>query len=105
MLRALIYYSGVSLLIFYLFVIVLLPWKCHSTDPWPLAGSWNIFTTIILLNILISLFSSAYSDVTDDAAANYLAFFASKLDSALRIHLPRSTFSNFRQDDRYDSGA
>ncbi|KAG9037681.1 hypothetical protein FRB95_004527 [Tulasnella sp. JGI-2019a] len=45
---------------------------------------WNIFTTIILLNVLISLFSSAYADVTDDAAANFLAFFASKTVAMIR---------------------
>lgn len=46
--------------------------------------SWNIFTTIVLLNILISLFSSAYEDVTDDAAAHFLAFFAGKTISMIR---------------------
>ncbi|KAG8881203.1 hypothetical protein FRB97_009772 [Tulasnella sp. 331] len=45
---------------------------------------WNIFTTLILLNVLISLFSSAYADVTDDAAANFLAFFASKTIAMIR---------------------
>ncbi|KAG8965432.1 hypothetical protein FRC05_003269 [Tulasnella sp. 425] len=45
---------------------------------------WNVFTTILLLNILISLFSSAYDDVTDDAAAHFLAFFASKTVSMIR---------------------
>ncbi|KAF7332263.1 hypothetical protein MKEN_00107500 [Mycena kentingensis (nom. inval.)] len=39
---------------------------------------WGVITCLILLNILISLFSSAYSDVVDDAEAQYLAFFASK---------------------------
>ncbi|KAF8339013.1 uncharacterized protein EI90DRAFT_3144233 [Cantharellus anzutake] len=36
---------------------------------------WSATVTVILLNILISLFSSAYDDVTKDAAAEYLAFF------------------------------
>ncbi|KIL00487.1 hypothetical protein PAXRUDRAFT_762456 [Paxillus rubicundulus Ve08.2h10] len=39
---------------------------------------WNLATAIILLNVLISLFSSAYSDVVDDAEAEYMAFFATK---------------------------
>jgi len=38
----------------------------------------------VLLNVLISLFSSAYSDVVDDAEAQYLAFFASKTISMIR---------------------
>ena len=62
---------------------------------------WNAVTAIILLNVLISLFSSAYSDVSnafilkfiyltqglkvvDDAEAQYLAFFASKTVSMIR---------------------
>ncbi|KAJ7752751.1 calcium activated cation channel [Mycena maculata] len=45
---------------------------------------WGVITCLILLNILISLFSSAYSDVVDDAAAQYLAFFASKTVGMIR---------------------
>ncbi|KAG6880157.1 hypothetical protein C0992_004609 [Termitomyces sp. T32_za158] len=45
---------------------------------------WNTVTAIILLNVLISLFSSAYSDVIDDAEAQYLAFFASKTIGMIR---------------------
>ncbi|KAF7301930.1 hypothetical protein MIND_00759100 [Mycena indigotica] len=45
---------------------------------------WGIITCLILLNILISLFSSAYSDVVDDAEAQYLAFFASKTIGMVR---------------------
>ncbi|KAA1466592.1 hypothetical protein DENSPDRAFT_811729 [Dentipellis sp. KUC8613] len=45
---------------------------------------WNVVTAIILLNVLISLFSSAYSDVVDDAEAQYLAFFAGKTVSMIR---------------------
>jgi len=59
-------------------------------------------TAIVLLNVLISLFSSAYSDVciltvcprvdheltgsqvVDDAEAQYLAFFASKTVGMIR---------------------
>jgi hypothetical protein len=45
---------------------------------------WNIVTTVILLNILISLFSSAYADVTDDAEAEFLAFFAGRTIGMIR---------------------
>ncbi|KAF5363683.1 hypothetical protein D9756_000150 [Leucocoprinus leucothites] len=45
---------------------------------------WNTITAIVLLNILISLFSSAYSEVIDNAEAQYLAFFASKTISMIR---------------------
>jgi len=45
---------------------------------------WNVATTVILLNVLISLFSSAYSDVVDDAEAQYLAFFAGKTVGMIR---------------------
>ena len=39
---------------------------------------------MILLNILISLFSSAYNDVVEDAAAEYLAYFADKTIGMIR---------------------
>jgi len=45
---------------------------------------WNTVTAIVLLNVLISLFSSAYSEVIDDAEAQYLAFFASKTVGMIR---------------------
>ncbi|KAJ7572505.1 hypothetical protein C8J56DRAFT_989280 [Mycena floridula] len=45
---------------------------------------WNVVTAIILLNVLISLFSSAYEDVVDDAEAQYLAFFAGKTVGMVR---------------------
>ncbi|KAJ7368610.1 hypothetical protein DFH08DRAFT_831810 [Mycena albidolilacea] len=45
---------------------------------------WGVITCLILLNILISLFSSAYQDVVDDAEAQYLAFFASKTVGMIR---------------------
>ncbi|KAL0580084.1 Calcium channel yvc1 [Marasmius crinis-equi] len=45
---------------------------------------WNVVTAIILLNVLISLFSSAYEDVVDDAEAQYLAFFAGKTVGMIR---------------------
>ena len=38
--------------------------------------SRNFLTTIILVNILIALFGSAYSDVEENATDEYLAFFA-----------------------------
>ncbi|KAG9317378.1 hypothetical protein JVU11DRAFT_1577 [Chiua virens] len=39
---------------------------------------WILATVVILLNVLISLFASAYSDVVADAPAEYMAFFAWK---------------------------
>ncbi|KIP12742.1 hypothetical protein PHLGIDRAFT_17507 [Phlebiopsis gigantea 11061_1 CR5-6] len=45
---------------------------------------WNVATVVILLNILISLFSSAYDDVVQDAAAEYLAYFAGKAVGMIR---------------------
>ncbi|KAG8799730.1 hypothetical protein FRC20_004856 [Serendipita sp. 405] len=45
---------------------------------------WCLVTTIVLLNILISLFATAYSDVIDNAEAQYLAFFAGKTVSMIR---------------------
>ncbi|KAF9226676.1 hypothetical protein BS17DRAFT_800677 [Gyrodon lividus] len=45
---------------------------------------WNLTTAVILLNVLISLFSSAYSDVVDDAEAEYMAFFAGKTIAMIR---------------------
>lgn len=45
---------------------------------------WNVVTALVLINVLISLFSSAYSDVVDDAEAEYLSFFATKTVSMIR---------------------
>ncbi|THH28802.1 hypothetical protein EUX98_g5390 [Antrodiella citrinella] len=45
---------------------------------------WNVATAVILLNILISLFASAYDDVVEDAAAEYLAYFANKAVDMVR---------------------
>jgi len=45
---------------------------------------WNVVTTVVLLNVLISLFSSAYEDVVDDAEAQFLAFFAGKTVGMIR---------------------
>ncbi|KAJ7068566.1 calcium activated cation channel [Mycena amicta] len=56
----------------------------HSPMGLVLYYFWGVITCLILLNILISLFSSAYSDVVDDAEAQYLAFFASKTIGMVR---------------------
>ncbi|KZT05660.1 calcium activated cation channel [Laetiporus sulphureus 93-53] len=45
---------------------------------------WNVVTAVILLNVLISLFSSAYNDVVEDAAAEYMTYFAGKVSSMIR---------------------
>ncbi|KDQ08892.1 hypothetical protein BOTBODRAFT_165491 [Botryobasidium botryosum FD-172 SS1] len=45
---------------------------------------WNVATAIILLNILISLFSSAYTDVTDAAEEEFLTYFAGKTIAMIR---------------------
>ncbi|KAG6378638.1 calcium activated cation channel [Boletus reticuloceps] len=45
---------------------------------------WNLSTAVILLNILISLFASAYSEVIGDAEAEYMAFFAWKTVAMIR---------------------
>jgi len=46
--------------------------------------AWTVLTIILLLNILIALFNSAYENVADDAIAQYMAFFTSKTVSAVR---------------------
>ncbi|EMD37252.1 hypothetical protein CERSUDRAFT_105290 [Gelatoporia subvermispora B] len=45
---------------------------------------WNVATAIIILNILISLFASAYDDIAEDASAEYLTYFASKVVGMIR---------------------
>ncbi|KAI0303946.1 hypothetical protein BC826DRAFT_201757 [Russula brevipes] len=45
---------------------------------------WNVATALVLINVLISLFASAYSDVVEDAEAEYLAFFAGKAVAMIR---------------------
>ncbi|KAI1796187.1 calcium activated cation channel [Ganoderma leucocontextum] len=45
---------------------------------------WNVATAVILLNVLISLFASAYEDVVNDAAAEYLTYFAGKVVGMIR---------------------
>jgi len=55
-----------------------------SPTPLILYYFWNVVTVLILINVLISLFSSAYSDVVADAEAEYLAFFAEKTVAMIR---------------------
>jgi hypothetical protein len=45
---------------------------------------WNVAIGIFLLNILISLFASAYQEIVDDAEAEYMAFFARKTVGMIR---------------------
>ncbi|KAG8218558.1 hypothetical protein J3R82DRAFT_4199 [Butyriboletus roseoflavus] len=45
---------------------------------------WNLSTVVILLNVLISLFASAYSEVVGDAEAEYMSFFAWKTVAMIR---------------------
>ncbi|THH13643.1 hypothetical protein EW146_g6604 [Bondarzewia mesenterica] len=56
----------------------------HSPAGLMLFYLWNVVTAIILLNVLISLFSSAYSDIVEDAEAEFLAYFAGKTVSLIR---------------------
>lgn len=46
--------------------------------------SWCILTLVLLLNILIALFGSAYSDAVSSATEVYMAFFAQKTIEAIR---------------------
>jgi len=45
---------------------------------------WVTVTAVILLNVLISLFASAYSEIVSDAEAQFLAFFAEKTIGMIR---------------------
>ncbi|WVR03896.1 hypothetical protein IAU60_000895 [Kwoniella sp. DSM 27419] len=45
---------------------------------------WNFVATIILVNVLIALFGSAYSDVTENETEEYLLFFAHKTIDLIR---------------------
>ncbi|KAH9927239.1 uncharacterized protein B0H18DRAFT_1084767 [Fomitopsis serialis] len=56
----------------------------NSTAGQWLYYGWNIATAVILINVLISLFSSAYDDVVEDAAAEYLTYFAGKVGGMIR---------------------
>ncbi|WRT65647.1 uncharacterized protein IL334_002592 [Kwoniella shivajii] len=46
--------------------------------------AWNFISTIILVNVLIALFGSAYQDVTDNETDEYLMFFAHKTIDLIR---------------------
>lgn len=46
--------------------------------------AWNFLTTIILVNVLIALFGSAYSEISENAVDEYLAFFAGKTIDMIR---------------------
>jgi hypothetical protein len=46
--------------------------------------SWCILTLVLLLNILIALFGSAYSDAVSSATEVYMTFFAQKTIKAIR---------------------
>ncbi|KAM0755923.1 calcium activated cation channel [Meredithblackwellia eburnea MCA 4105] len=45
---------------------------------------WSVLTLVILLNILVALFGSAYAECTDEAVPTFLAFFSGKTVSAIR---------------------
>ncbi|SCZ94771.1 BZ3500_MvSof-1268-A1-R1_Chr12-1g03647 [Microbotryum saponariae] len=46
--------------------------------------AWSVLTLVILLNILVALFGSAYAECTDEAVPTFLAFFSGKTISAIR---------------------
>ncbi|KAK8861535.1 hypothetical protein IAR55_002357 [Kwoniella newhampshirensis] len=46
--------------------------------------AWNFVSTIILVNVLIALFGSAYSDITENETEEYLLFFAHKTIDLIR---------------------
>ncbi|SGY20209.1 BQ5605_C017g08528 [Microbotryum silenes-dioicae] len=46
--------------------------------------AWSVLTLVILLNILVALFGSAYAECTDEAVPTFLAFFSAKTISAIR---------------------
>jgi diacylglycerol kinase len=37
---------------------------------------WSFLTLVILLNVLVALFNSAYEQVTDEAVPHFMAFWA-----------------------------
>ncbi|KAK4048507.1 Calcium channel yvc1 [Microbotryomycetes sp. JL201] len=45
---------------------------------------WSVLTLVILLNILVALFGSAYQECTDEAVPTFMAFFSGKTISAIR---------------------
>ncbi|GAA5988336.1 hypothetical protein JCM10908_002170 [Rhodotorula pacifica] len=46
--------------------------------------AWSVATIVILLNVLVALFSSAYEDCVDESEETFLAFFASKTVASIR---------------------
>ncbi|GAA5874877.1 hypothetical protein JCM1840_003912 [Sporobolomyces johnsonii] len=46
--------------------------------------AWSVITLVLLLNILIALFGSAYQECVDEAQPTFLSFFAGKTVSAIR---------------------
>ncbi|GAA6040060.1 hypothetical protein JCM8097_004760 [Rhodosporidiobolus ruineniae] len=46
--------------------------------------AWSVATIVILLNVLIALFSTSYSECVDDSEPTFLSFFAGKAIAAVR---------------------
>jgi hypothetical protein len=70
--------------------------------------AWCFLSIIILVNVLIALFGSAYSDVVENANDEYLAFFAHKTielsgssDRSLRGSVPMFLTSAVRAPDSF----
>ena len=51
---------------------------------------------VVLLNILVALYSSAYSDVTEDATDEYMALFAQKAIQFVRAPDENGTLHSMR---------
>jgi len=51
---------------------------------------------VVLLNILVALYSSAYSDVTEDATDEYMALFAQKAIQFVRAPDENGMFDKTR---------
>lgn len=45
---------------------------------------YNFIVIVVLLNVLIALYNSAYQDVTDNAVDEYMALFSQKVVQAQR---------------------
>ncbi|GAA5824388.1 hypothetical protein JCM11251_000401 [Rhodosporidiobolus azoricus] len=46
--------------------------------------AWSVATIVILLNVLVALFSTSYSECVDESEDTFLSFFAGKTVSAVR---------------------
>ncbi|GAA5916355.1 hypothetical protein JCM6882_000861 [Rhodosporidiobolus microsporus] len=46
--------------------------------------SWSVATIVILLNVLVALFSTSYSECVDESEPTFLSFFAGKTISSVR---------------------